>query len=299
MPTKDLVKLVKKYRVRDGSGFDLDDYDTDNPLGDALDEKSEARSVLDVGIEELSEIQERLFAQDAWSVLLIFQAPDAAGKDSTIKHVMSGINPQGCHVSAFKRPSDEELDHDYMWRCLRQLPERGRIGIFNRSYYEEVLVVRVHPEILAKQHLPPEIKDDPKIFDKRLKDIRHFERYLGRNGTKIIKFFLNVSKDEQKRRLLDRIDEPEKNWKFEVNDLNERALWDEYRAAYGEAIRETATKQAPWYVIPADDKGFMRVAVVTAILHELRALEIEYPEISDKTRAELSQAKKRLMREKD
>ncbi|HRJ68822.1 MAG TPA: polyphosphate kinase 2 family protein [Beijerinckiaceae bacterium] len=299
MPTKDLVRLVKKYRVRDGRGFDLDDYETENPLGDAMDEKAEARSVLDEGIKELSEIQERLFAQDEWSVLLIFQAPDAAGKDSTIKHVMSGINPQGCHVAAFKRPSDEELDHDYLWRCVRQLPERGRIGIFNRSYYEEVLVVRVHPEILAKQHLPQDLKEDPDIYDHRLEDIRQFERYLGRNGTKVIKFFLNVSKDEQKRRLIERIDEPEKNWKFELNDLNERALWDEYRVAYTNAIRQTASKRAPWYVIPADDKWFMRVAVVTAILHELRGLDIKYPEISDKERAELAQAKKRLMREKD
>lgn len=297
MPTDDLVQLVKKYRVRDGADFDLDAFETGNPLGEALDEKSEARGMLEEGIDELSEIQEKLFAQDDWAVLLIFQAQDAAGKDSTIKHVMSGINPQGCHVAAFKRPSDEELDHDYLWRCAKQLPERGRIGIFNRSYYEEVLVVRTHPEILAKQHLPKKFRDDPKIFDKRLKDMRQFERYLSRNGTKIIKFFLNVSKDEQKQRLIDRIDEPEKNWKFELNDLNERALWKEYRAAYAQAIRRTATKSAPWYIIPADDKGFMRVAVVTAILHELRKLDIDFPKISAKDRAELAKAKKRLERE--
>lgn len=297
MTTKKLDKLVKKFRVDDGEGFKLNDFRSSNPLGKELDEKIEARAILDEGITELSDLQEVLYAQDKWSVLLIFQAMDAAGKDSTIKHVMSGINPQGCHVAAFKRPSDEELDHDYMWRCLKHLPERGRIGIFNRSYYEEVLVVRVHPEILAKQHLPDELKDDPEIWDKRLKDIRHFESYLARNGTKIIKFFLNVSPEEQKKRFLARLDEPEKNWKFSAGDLDERALWDDYRKAYQHAIRETASDKAPWYVIPADNKWFMRAAVVRAILHELSDLDLRFPEVSDKQRAEFADARKRLMAE--
>ncbi|HRK25602.1 MAG TPA: polyphosphate kinase 2 family protein [Beijerinckiaceae bacterium] len=297
MVKKSLDKIVRKLRVDDGDGFKLKDYDTKNPLGKALDEKMEAIDILEAGIKDLKEIQEVLFAQDEWSVLLIFQAMDAAGKDSTIKHVMSGINPQGCHVAAFKRPSEEELDHDYMWRCLKQLPERGRIGIFNRSYYEEVLVVRVHPEILDKQHLPAELKKDPDIWDKRLKDIRHFENYLARNGTRIIKFFLHVSKEEQKKRLLARLDEPEKNWKFELGDLKERALWDDYMKAYQEAIRGTATDAAPWYVIPADNKWFMRAAVVRAILHELKGLDLAYPEVTKAQLQDFADARKRLMAE--
>lgn len=289
-----LDKLIAKFRVDDGEAFDLDDHKCHNPMGKALDEKEEAQLILQEGIKDLSRLQEKLYAQDDWSVLLIFQAMDAAGKDSTIKHVMTGINPQGCHVSAFKRPSEEELDHDYMWRCLKQLPERGRIGIFNRSYYEEVLVVRVHPEILAKQHLPQHFKDDPDIWDKRLKDIRHFESYLSRNGTKIIKFFLNVSKDEQKRRLLERLDEKDKNWKFETGDLAERALWDDYMKAYRKAIAGTASDKAPWYVIPADNKWFMRAAVVRAILHELKDLDLAFPKVDKKKLAEFAEARRQL-----
>jgi len=285
------------YRVRPGQPVDLDAWPTRGEP--AFAHKRAYHRALAANAERLSDLQERLYAHDRYALLLIFQAMDAAGKDGAIRHVMSGVNPQGCQVHSFQHPSATELDHDFLWRTHRALPERGRIGIFNRSYYEEVLVVRVHPEILAKQHLPQDLKEDPDIYDHRLEDIRQFERYLGRNGTKVIKFFLNVSKDEQKRRLIERIDEPEKNWKFELNDLNERALWDEYRVAYTNAIRQTASKRAPWYVIPADDKWFMRVAVVTAILHELRGLDIKYPEISDKERAELAQAKKRLMREKD
>lgn len=292
--TEELDRLVRKFRVDDGEDFHPDDYWTKSPMGEALDDKEEAAVILKEGIAELAKLQEKLYAQDKWSVLVIFQAMDAAGKDSTIKHVMSGINPQGCDVSSFKRPSDEELSHDYLWRCLKKLPERGRIGIFNRSYYEEVLVVRVHPEILDAQHLPDDLKNDPDIFDKRLKDIRHVESYLARNGTRVIKFFLHVSKDEQKKRLLDRLNEPDKNWKFELGDLKERALWDEYQKAYKHAIRGTASKKAPWYVIPADNKWFMRAAVVRALLHELGELDLEFPKVSKKDLAAFAEAKKQL-----
>ena len=292
--TAKLDKLVRKFRVADDDSFHPDDYWTKSPMGAELDERAEAQDILREGIKDLAKIQEKLYAQDEWSVLLIFQAMDAAGKDSTIKHVMSGINPQGCSVAAFKRPSDEELSHDYMWRCLKHLPERGRIGIFNRSYYEEALVVRVHPEILEKQHLPRTFKDDPDIWDKRLKDVRHFENYLARNGTKIIKFFLHVSKDEQRDRLLARLDEPEKNWKFELGDLTERALWDDYQKAYKHVIRGTATDKAPWYVIPADNKWFMRAAVVRAILHELDDLDLDFPKVPKQTLAEFAEARRKL-----
>ena len=295
---KELDKIVRKMRITDGEAFHLDDYDSANPLGKELDDKDEAKAILAGGIKKLADLQDKLYAQDQWSLLLIFQAPDAAGKDSTIKHVMSGINPQGCEVSSFKRPSDEELSHDYMWRCLKRLPERGRIGIFNRSYYEEVLVVRVHPKILDSQHLPEKFRSDPDIFDKRLKDIRNIEHYLTRNGTRIVKFFLNVSKDEQKKRLLDRLDEPDKNWKFEVKDLDERALWDDYHKAYNKLIKATATKKAPWYVIPADNKWFMRAAVVRAILHEMESLDLAYPKVTKEEKAGFAEARKRLMSEK-
>lgn len=294
---KNLDKYVRKFRVDDGKGFKLSDYKTHNPLGEKLDEKDEAREILDEGIEALRDIQEKLYAQKEWSVLIVFQALDAAGKDSTIEHVMSGINPQGVRVASFKRPSDEELHHDYMWRTLKELPQRGTIGIFNRSYYEEVLVVRVHPEILAGQRLPQELKEDGDIFDKRLKDIRHFESYLARNGTKIIKFFLNVSKDEQRDRLLARLDEPEKNWKFELGDLKERAFFDDYLKAFQQAIRETATDKAPWYIIPADNKWFMRAAVVRAILDELDDLDLSFPKVSKKDREAFAEARKQLAKE--
>ena len=294
---KNLDKYVRKFRVDDGKGFKLSDYKTHNPLGEKLDEKDEAREILDEGIEALRDIQEKLYAQKEWSVLIVFQALDAAGKDSTIEHVMSGINPQGVRVASFKRPSDEELHHDYMWRTLKELPQRGTIGIFNRSYYEEVLVVRVHPDILAGQRLPQELKEDGDIFDKRLKDIRHFESYLARNGTKIIKFFLNVSKDEQRDRLLARLDEPEKNWKFELGDLKERAFFDDYLKAFQQAIRETATDKAPWYIIPADNKWFMRAAVVRAILDELDDLDLSFPKVSKKDREAFAEARKQLAKE--
>ena len=235
-----------------------------------------------------------LYAQDRWAVLLIFQAMDAAGKDGAIKHVMSGVNPQGCQVYSFKSPTNEDLDHDYMWRCFKSIPERGRIGIFNRSYYEETLVVRVHSEFLEKQKIPPELvtKD---IWDERFQDIRHIERYLARNGVCIRKFFLNVSKKEQKKRFLERIDEPEKNWKFSANDAKEREYWDDYMEAYEDTIRNTATKQAPWYVVPADNKWFTRVVVGAAVIEALDDLDLEYPKVSDSKLKELEEAKKVLL----
>jgi len=296
-----VAKLAREfsapYRVEHGHKFRLKDVDPGDCGGLKSADKPRAREALQKGIETLAKLQDRLYAQDRWAVLLIFQAMDAAGKDGAIKHVMSGINPQGCEVHAFKSPSAEDLDHDYLWRCLKRVPERGRIGIFNRSYYEEVLVVRVHPEILASQKLPQELKEDKDIFDDRLKDIRHFENYLARNGTKIIKFFLNVSKDEQRDRLLARLDEPEKNWKFELGDLKERAFFDEYLKAFQQTIRETASKKAPWYVIPADNKWFMRAAVVRAILNELEDLELAFPEVSKKDIEAFKEARKQLAKE--
>ncbi|MGL4241527.1 MAG: polyphosphate kinase 2 family protein, partial [Beijerinckiaceae bacterium] len=256
-------------------------------------DKEMAKALLADGVDDLQKLQDVLYADNRWSLLVIFQAMDAAGKDSTIEHVMSGVNPQGCQVHAFKRPSEEELDHDFMWRTTKALPERGRIGIFNRSYYEEVLVVRVHPKILEKQRIPGKLVDE-KVWDDRLKDIKRFERFMARQGTRVIKFFLHVGKDEQKRRLLERIDDPEKNWKFETGDLVERAKWDDYMAAYEEAIRGTASKHAPWYVIPADDKKFMRVAVMAAIKRELKRLKLKYPELAPDEKAKLTEARKQL-----
>lgn len=296
---KDLDQYVRRFRVRDGAGFKLADHKTQNPLGAKLDEKQEAKAILEDGIDALRGIQEKLYAERRWSVLIVFQALDAAGKDSTIEHVMSGVNPQGVAVTSFKRPSDEELHHDYMWRCLKALPQRGMIGIFNRSYYEEVLTVRVHPEILAAQRLPTELADDPKIFDKRLEDIRDIEHYLARNGVKIIKFFLNVSKEEQRRRLIARLDEPDKNWKFDLGDLAERKHFDDYLDAFQAAIRATASKKAPWYVIPADNKWFMRAAVVRAILDELGDLDLAFPVISKEQQVQFTAARKQLEAERD
>ena len=241
-----------------------------------------------------AELQDVLYAQDRWSVLLVFQAMDAAGKDGTIKHVMSGVNPQGCQVTSFKVPTSDDLDHDFLWRCMKQLPERGRIGIFNRSYYEETLVVRVHPEFLAGQKLPPELVTKH-IWDERFQDIRAFERYLARNGTIVLKFFLHVSRDEQKKRFLERVEHPEKNWKFSANDVKERALWDDYMKAYEETIRATATGEAPWFVVPADNKWFTRVVVASAIIDALAALDLKYPRLTTAQRAELAEAKETLL----
>jgi PPK2 family polyphosphate:nucleotide phosphotransferase len=289
-------RLSRPYRIRDGRGFRLKDIDPADtgPLG--AEDKAEAVEALDAGRNALADLQDKLYAQDRWAVLLVFQAMDAAGKDGTIKHVMSGVNPQGCQVYSFKAPSAEELDHDYLWRCMRNLPERGRIGIFNRSHYEEVLVVKVHPEFLAAQKLPSQLVDR-KLWKHRYQDIRTFERYLSRNGVLIRKFFLHVSHAEQKRRFLERIDEPEKNWKFSAADAKERGHWNRYMAAYQEMIRATATREAPWYVVPADNKWYTRIVVAAAIVDALSSLDLHYPTVDRARLAELAAAKKALLAE--
>jgi PPK2 family polyphosphate:nucleotide phosphotransferase len=286
-------KLAKPFRVTDDS-FRLKDIDPDDTLDLTAEDKPRAKEALAMGVSLLAEFQDMLYAQDRWALLLIFQAMDAAGKDSAIKHVMSGVNPQGCEVHSFKAPSNEDLDHDFMWRCARRLPERGRIGIFNRSYYEETLVVRVHREFLEKQKLPPELvtKD---IWEERFQDIRHIERYLTRNGVVIRKFFLHVSKKEQKKRFLERIEEPEKHWKFSAADIKERQYWDDYMKAYEDMIQNTATKHAPWYVVPADNKWFTRVVVAAAVIETLASLDLHYPEVSKEKLKELAAAKKALL----
>jgi PPK2 family polyphosphate:nucleotide phosphotransferase len=285
--------LLAPFKVTNGEKFRLKDHPTEDDRKNFDFDKEFAAALLEDGIDDLRKLQEKLYADNRWSVLLVFQAMDAAGKDSTIEHVLSGVNPQGCQVQSFKKPSEEELDHDFLWRTSKVMPERGRIGIFNRSYYEEVLVVRVHPEILKKQRIPDALIDD-KIWKKRLKAIRQNEKFLSQQGVKIIKFFLNVSKEEQKDRLLKRIDDPAKNWKFEAFDVVERGFWDQYMEAYEDAIRSTATKHAPWYVIPADDKKFMRVAVLSAIRHELKKLDLEFPKLSEEEIAKLVEARKAL-----
>jgi PPK2 family polyphosphate:nucleotide phosphotransferase len=289
-------KFAKPFRVTDDS-FRLKDIDPGDTLDFTSEDKPRAQEALAIGVNLLAELQDMLYAQDRWAVLLIFQAMDAAGKDGAIKHVMSGINPQGCQVFSFKSPSAEDLDHDFMWRCMKALPERGRIGIFNRSYYEETLVVRVHPEFLASQRLPAELvtKD---IWDQRFQDIRAFERYLGRNGVAVRKFFLHVSNKEQRKRFLSRIDEPEKNWKFSANDAKERGYWDDYMEAYEDMIRNTATKRAPWYVVPADNKWFTRVVVAAAVIEALSSLDLAYPTVSDAKRKDLAAAKRSLLADK-
>lgn len=286
-------KLAKAFRIGDGEKFKLKDVDPADTCGMDID-KDDAKAMIADGVKKLGKLQEKLYAQDRWSVLAIFQAMDAAGKDGAIEHVMSGINPQGCQVFSFKAPSAHELDHDYMWRSTLCLPERGRIGIFNRSYYEEVLVVRAHPEILAKQKLPPELvtKD---IWDERYKDIRAFERYLARNGTLILKFMLHVSKDEQRRRFIERIEDPEKNWKFSIGDVGERKLWDTYMEAYEDMVRNTSREHASWYVVPADNKWFTRLVVVNAMVDALDKLDLQFPKLDDAARAELEKAKAMLM----
>lgn len=287
-------QISRPYRVTHGKKFRLKDVDP----GDTGDLKSEdkprAREALQVGIEALANFQDILYAQERWSVLLIFQAMDAAGKDGTIKHVMSGINPQGCQVFSFKAPTSVELSHDYLWRCLKSLPERGRIGIFNRSYYEETLAVRVHPELLAAQKLPPECvtKD---IWDERFQDIRSVERYLHRNGTVVRKFFLHVSRKEQEKRFLERLDNPDKNWKFSANDAKERGYWKDYMHAYEEMIQQTATEDSPWYVVPADNKWYTRAVVAAAIIDALSSLNLHYPKVSAAKRRELAEARAQLL----
>jgi PPK2 family polyphosphate:nucleotide phosphotransferase len=277
-----------RFRVRPDKKFRLEDHDPG--LTGRFESKEDGKRHLEKGLEKLRDLQEKLYAQDQWAVLLIFQAMDAAGKDSVIEHVMSGVNPQGCQVYSFKQPSSEELDHDFLWRTTRCLPERGRIGVFNRSYYEEVLVVRVHPQILAKQKLPPALVTD-RIWKERYEDIGAFERYLSRNGTVIRKFFLNVSKDEQRRRFLARLDEPEKNWKFAAADVQEREHWDEYMKGYEKMIEATTSEEAPWLVIPADHKWFTRLAVADVIVETLEGLGLHFPEVSEAQRQELQRAR--------
>jgi PPK2 family polyphosphate:nucleotide phosphotransferase len=287
-------ELIKPYRVTKGSKFRLKDIDPADTGLLKSEDKPRAKEALQTGVAALAELQDVLYADHRWSLLIVLQAMDAAGKDGVIKHVMSGINPQGCQVFSFKAPSSEDLDHDYLWRCARCLPERGRIGIFNRSYYEETLVVRVHTELLQKQKLPEELVTK-RIWDQRFKDIRNFERYLSRNGTVVRKFFLHVSKEEQKRRLLERLDNPDKKWKYSTADAHERGYWDDYMEAYEATIRETATDYAPWYVVPADNKWFTRVLVAAAVVSSLASLNLRYPDVSDAQRKELAAAKAALL----
>jgi PPK2 family polyphosphate:nucleotide phosphotransferase len=298
MKSKEITDVVRDlsrpFRVTKGKDFRLKDVDLNDTLSFTKEaDKPRAKEALAMGVMALADLQEKLYAQDKWALLLIFQAMDAAGKDGAIKHVMSGINPQGCQVHSFKAPSSEELDHDYLWRCSKVLPNRGEIGIFNRSYYETVLVVRVHPEFLAQGKLPAQLvaKD---IWKERFGDIRNFEQYLSRNGIVIRKFFLHVSKKEQKRRFLERIDDPQKNWKFSANDVAEREYWDQYMDAYEDMIRATATKPAPWYVVPADNKWFTRVVVAAAIIEALADLDLQFPDVDKIKREELAGARKKL-----
>ena len=298
MKSTEVIKRAKRFAepflVANGKKFRLDDFDPDDTLDLTSEDKRRAKEALSLGVDVLADLQDMLYAQNQWAVLLIFQAMDAAGKDGAIKHVMSGVNPQGCQVFSFKGPSSEDLDHDFMWRCSKALPERGRIGIFNRSYYEETLVVRVHPEILKKQQIPNKYLTDD-IWENRFEDIRSYERYLSRNGVAIRKFFLHVSEDEQKRRFLARLDDPDKNWKFSANDAKERNYWNDYMHAYEETIRNTATEYAPWYVVPADNKWFSRVVVASAVIEALASLDLAYPTVDDKKLDELRVARATLL----
>jgi PPK2 family polyphosphate:nucleotide phosphotransferase len=299
MKTRRVIKvagqLAAPYRITNGQKFRLKDVDPSDTGTLKSEDKPRAKEALQIGVDALAELQDMLYAQDRWAVLLIFQAMDAAGKDGAIKHVMSGVNPQGCEVYSFKSPTSTELDHDYLWRTHVAVPERGRIGIFNRSYYEDVLVVKVHPELLQYQKLPPACVDKG-IWDDRYHDIRSFERYLARNGVAICKFFLHVSRDEQKKRFLERLEQPEKNWKFSPNDVRERPFWKDYMRAYEDAIRETAAEHAPWYVVPADNKWFTRVIVAAAIIDTLASLDLHYPKVSKAKRKELAAVRRALVR---
>lgn len=302
MRPKDLLKRARKFsesfRVTDGKKFRLKQIDPNETLGIKSADKPLAQEAVAHGVQVLSKLQDKLYAQDRWAVLLIFQAMDAAGKDGAIKHLMSGINPQGCEIYSFKVPSDEELDHDYLWRCVKRLPERGRIGIFNRSYYEETLVVRVHQEFLLRQKLPPKLVTRD-IWDQRFQDICGFERYLSRNGIAVRKFFLHVSRAEQKKRFLERITNPDKNWKFSLQDVHEREHWDKYMEAYEETIRRTATTHAPWYVVPADNKWFTRLVVASATIECLASLDLDYPKLSKDELKELEAARQLLVAQDD
>jgi PPK2 family polyphosphate:nucleotide phosphotransferase len=298
MKLNELIKrarrFAKPFRVTDGKGFRLKRIDPADTLGYGSEDKPRAKEALAMGVEAMATLQDMLYAQDRWAVLIIFQAMDAAGKDSAIKHVMSGVNPQGCQVYSFKAPSSEDLDHDYMWRCMKCLPERGRIGIFNRSYYEETLVVRVHPEFLAAQKIPPGVAGK-NIWRDRFEDICNFERYLTRNGVVIRKFFLHVSKGEQKKRFLERLENPEKHWKFSANDAKERDFWSDYMTAYEDMVRHTASADAPWYVVPADNKWFTRVVVAAAVIDALASLDLKYPKVGKEKVKQLAAAKQALL----
>ena len=301
MKTKEVIKRAaafsEPFRVTKGKKFRLKDVDPGDTLGLKSEDKDKAKEALALGVEVLADLQDKLYAQDKWAVLLIFQAMDAAGKDGAVKHVMSGVNPQGCQVYSFKAPTSEDLDHDYLWRCMKCLPERGRIGIFNRSYYEETLVVRVHPEYLKKQKLPERLITK-RIWENRFSDIANFERYLTNNGVAICKFFLHVSKKEQKRRFLERVENPDKNWKFSSADMNERGYWDDYQEAYEDMIRHTATDYAPWYVVPADNKWFTRLVVAAAVIDTMSGLDLAYPEVGPAHLKELAAAKRALLAKK-
>jgi len=289
------TRLLGRFRIDKPARFRLAAQDCADTCGFDMS-KDEAKAALKGDLEKLTHLQERLYAHNRWAVLMIFQGIDAAGKDSAIKHVMSGINPQGCEVTSFKAPSAEELDHDFLWRCAMRVPTRGRIGIFNRSYYEEVLVVRVHPEILARQQLPEPI-DRKTIWQQRFESIRGFERHLTRTGTKVLKFFLHISKDEQRKRFLERLEDPEKHWKFNPGDLAERKLWKRYEAAYDDMIRNTSIPEAPWYVVPADDKWFCRMIIGAALVKTLEDLRPHYPRVDEAMRRDMKRAKKALLAE--
>ena len=291
-----LVKMIKHFRIDKPDKLRLADHDPAETCGLDL-EKAEARAMLANGVERLAGLQEKLYAQNRWAVLAVFQAMDAAGKDGAIKHVMSGVNPQGCQVHSFKQPSAEELDHDFLWRIAKALPERGRIGIFNRSHYEDVLVARVHPEILARQRLPQDLMGKD-IWKERFKSIRDFERHLARNGVLVLKFFLHISKEEQHKRFLARLEEPAKRWKFEMNDVAERKLWPKYMDAYEEAIRHTSRPEAPWYVVPADNKWFARLIIAEAIVEAMEHLTLEFPEVEGPALEELEKVRLALLAEK-
>ena len=290
------IDFLERFRIESGRGFRLKDFDPADTHGFNSKKKAEDRLAQD--IERLTDLQEKLYAQDNWALLIVLQAMDAAGKDGTIKHVMSGVNPEGCDVVSFKTPTPEELDHDYLWRTTMRLPERGRIGIFNRSYYEDVLILRVHPEMLGTNKLPPSLVTR-KLWKERYEDINAYERHLARSGTVILKFFLHLSRGEQLKRFLARLDHPEKNWKFSLADVRERAYWKKYQKAYEEAIRSTATRRAPWYVVPADHKWYARLVVAAAIVEQLDALHLAYPVIDKDKRRELAAAKEELLGESD
>jgi PPK2 family polyphosphate:nucleotide phosphotransferase len=289
-----IPKLIQRYRIEHGKKFRLKDFDPADTQG--LDLKEEANQFLQDGIQRLSDMQQKLYAEDRWALLIVLQAMDSAGKDGVIQHVMSGLNPQGCQVSAFKKPSAEELGHDFLWRASKVLPKRGEIGIFNRSYYEETLIVRVHPSLLQEERIPPAVMTK-RIWKERFDDINAFERYLGRNGTCVRKIFLNLSKEEQRRRFLARLEEPEKNWKFSEDDVREREHWDDYMRAYEDMIRHTASPDAPWFVVPADHKWFTRVVVASIVIEAMQSLKLAYPKVDGAKKAELESARKLLMQE--